>query len=200
MRNAESKTCEDQKAGLPQSWPATVEVMLGPIYRFVRARVPADAVDDVVQDTFVAASRGVGRFDGRCPVWNWLATIARNKIVEYYRRRGVRDLLMESLSTLNSDEVVVERALLSESPLPEEICSHREFQMLARAALSGLSPEEQECLVARYYEDLSLDESARRFGISRSLANTRLHRARQALRRVFLGLLGDKGDDRESMP
>ncbi len=194
MRDAETKSCESQPAGAIESWPATVEAMLGPVYRFVRARVPADAVDDLVQETFVAASRGIGRFDGRCPVWNWLAAIARNKIAEYYRRKGSRVLLTESLATLNSEGAAVERALHSELPLPDEICERQEFRHLARAALSLLPPEQQDCLVARYYENLSLDEIARRSGISASLANTRLFRARQALRDVFRNLLSSSGD------
>ena len=200
MNDLEAKSCEDQPAGPPRSWPATVEAMLGPVYRFVRARAPADAVDDIVQETFVAASRGIGRFDGRCPVWNWLVTIARNTIANHYRRRGSRDLLTESLAILNSDGARVERALLSESSLPDEICERREFKTLAQAALTALPPEQQDYLVARYYEDLSLDEMARRFGVSPSSANTRLFRAREALRRVFPTLLAGQVDDQECVP
>ena len=200
MKDPQVKASGDKTAGLPQSWPAAVEAMLGPTYRFIRALAPAEAVDDLVQETFMAASRGIGRFDGRCPLWNWLTAIARNKITDHYRRSGSRNVLAKALDMLSSDGAQVQRALLSESPLPDEICEHREFQALARAALGALSPEQQECLVGRYYEALSLDELGRRLGTSPSLANTRLHRARQALRQAFLKLLGGKGDNQESVP
>lgn len=200
MKNAEAKASEEQTAGPPQTWPATVEAMLEPIYRFVRARVPSDAVDDLVQETFVAASRGIDRFDGRCPVWNWLTAIARNKIAEHYRRNGSRGVLAEAAQSLNSDQTQVQQALLSEYPLPDEICARREFQALARAALSALSPDERECLIGRYYEDLSLDDLGRRLGISSAAANTRLHRARKELRRMFTTLLNDMRDHPEVIP
>ncbi len=200
MKNAEAKASEEQTAGPPPTWPATVEAMIEPIYRFVRARVPANAVDDLVQETFTAASRGIGRFDSRCPVWNWLTAIARNKIAEHYRRNGSRGVLAEAAQSLNSDQTQVQQALLSESPLPDEICARQEFQALARAALSALSPDERQCLVGRYYEDLSLDELGRRLEITPAAANTRLYRARQELRRMFMTLLNDTRDHPEVIP
>ncbi len=201
MKNAMAKTVDDETAGLAQSWPAAVDALLGPMYRFVRALAPAEAVDDLVQETFVAASHGIRQFDQRSPLWNWLTAIARNKIADHYRRSGSRGVLTEALDMLGSDHAQVQRALLSESALPDEICERREFQALARAALCALSPEQQECLVGRYYEALSLDELGRRLGTSRSLINTRLYRARQALRQAFLRLLlRNKEDHQESLP
>jgi RNA polymerase sigma-70 factor (ECF subfamily) len=200
MEDTQAKAYGGDTTGLPQSWPATVEAMLVPMYRFIRALAPAEAVDDLVQETFAAASRGINQFDRRCPLWHWLTAIARNKIADHHRRSGSRPVLTQSIETLNSDGDQVQQALLSESPLPDEICERREFQALARAALASLSPDQQECLVGRYYEDLSLDELGRHLGASPSLANTRLYRARQALRQAFLRLLGAEGDDQESSP
>lgn len=199
MNGPAARVHEEWKGGAADPWPAVVGDMLEPVYRFVRARAPADAVDDLVQETFVAASRGIGRFDGRCPLWNWLTAIARNKIAEYYRRSGSRDVLAETLEMLEADGKLREE-LAGESPLPDETCERKEFQMLARAALSTLSPEQQECLVGRYYEDLSLDELSDRLGISRAAANTRLHRSRQDLRHAFLKLIGGGADNQEIVP
>ena len=200
MKDPKAKASGDHTAGLPLSWPAAVEVMLGPTYRFVRALAPVEAVDDIVQETFMAASRGIGQFDGRCPVWDWLTTIARNKIADHYRRSGSRNVLAKALDMLSSDGAQVQRALVSQSPLPDEICERREFQALARAALGALSPEQQDCLVGRYYEALSLKELGRRLGTSPSLTNTRLYRARQALKQAFLRLIMAEGDNQEFVP
>lgn len=192
MKNAKLKECGDPPVGPAHSWAATVEDMLEPVYRFIRARAPAAAVDDLVQETFAAASGAVGEFDGRCPVWNWLTTIARNKIADFYRRSGSRSGLMQALEALDAEGGQLRQSLTSESPLPDEICQRQEFQALTRAALSAVDPVDRECLVARYYEGLSIGELARRLGISQAAANTRLHRARQELRQVLLCLLNDK--------
>lgn len=198
MEDAKAKACDVDTIGPPASWPAAVEELLAPMYRFIRALAPADVVDDLVQETFAAASRGIGRFDHRCSLWTWLTAIARNKVADYHRASGSRGPVRQSLDSLNSEADRVQQALLSESPLPDEICHRREFQALARAALASLSPDQQECLVGRYYEGLSLDELGRRLGASPALANTRLYRAREALRKAFLGLL--TGPDQESSP
>jgi RNA polymerase sigma-70 factor (ECF subfamily) len=185
---------DDLRAG----WLATVNQMLGPVYRFVRARVPAEAVDDLVQETFAAASRGIGGFDGRCGLWGWLTAIARNKIAEYYRRTHSAKALIVAADALAEQAGAIEETIVSGHPLPEEICQRREFETLARAALSELSPEHRACLVARYYEDLSLDTLARHLGVSRAAANARLHRARQELKLAFVRLLNRPASNEEA--
>jgi RNA polymerase sigma factor (sigma-70 family) len=199
MEDVMVKVSDGEKADLSQWWPATVEALLGPLYRFVRSLAPAQAVDDLVQETFVAASRSIRQFDGRCPLWNWLTVIARRKIADYYRRSDTCDVLLEAIDGL-ADDTTVQRALLSEAPLPDEVCARREFQALARAALAALAPEQQDCLIGRYCEGLSLEQLSRRAGASRGVLNTRLYRARQALRQAFLKLLSDRGKDVESLP
>lgn len=178
-------------------WTATVERYLDPIYRFVRARVPADAVDDVVQETFVAAARSIEGFDRRGPVWHWLVAIARNKVRDHYRRTGEQRVVSETLASLGADGESTQRAVSAGEPLPDEICQREEFRMLARAALSALPPDHRDYLMGRYYEDLSLEELGRRFGLSRSAVNSRLHRARQKLRETLLGLLNGEVDPEE---
>ena len=52
--------------------------------------VPADAIPDVAQEVFLAAFRGVNRFDPDIPdatFRGWLWKVARSRIVEYYRKQ-----------------------------------------------------------------------------------------------------------------
>jgi RNA polymerase sigma-70 factor (ECF subfamily) len=197
MTNAEFPVLRDSKADPSEWWAATVETLLDPVYRFVRSRVPPEAVDDLVQETFVAASRGVPSFDRRCPVWNWLTRIARNKIAEFYRQRHCRHVLHEALCALAPQDGCLLGALRQEVPLPEELCQKEEFRLLARAAIDALGPEQRECLVARYNEGLSLDELGRRFGVSPAAVNARLYRARKELRESLMGLICGEMDDQE---
>ena len=197
MTSDEYPVLPDLKADPSEWWPATVETLLDPVYRFVRSRVPPEAVDDIVQETFVAASRGVPTFDRRCPVWNWLIRIARNKIAEFYRQKHRRHMLREALSALAPQDGCLLGALRQEVPLPDELCQREEFRVLARAAIDALGPEQRECLVARYYEDLSLEALGCRFGISPAAVNARLYRARKELRESLMGLIGGQENDQE---
>ena len=173
-------------------WTEAVNAYLPSVYRFVRARAPADAVDDLVQETFVAAAQSLGQFDpDRGVIWGWLCGIARRKIAAFYRRTNRSAALAEARSGLHAEKDLIAEAVDRETLLPPEICQRFEFCKLAGAALSSLDPAQREVLLARYEEDLSLEEIGRRIDRSRSATNSLLHRARQALRRAFLDLLHD---------
>ena len=73
----------------PTAWRDLVE-LYGPLLnRWCRAaNVPPDTVPDIAQEVFMAAFRGLDRFDGRradATFRGWLWTIARSRIVEYHR-------------------------------------------------------------------------------------------------------------------
>ena len=174
-----------------QWWTETVKMYLTPMYRFVQTRVPADAVNDLVQETFVSAAASVSRFDGRkASVWTWLLSISRKRIADYYRASGRDPLLNAATARLASDANDIEAALTSGNPLPDETCESEELRLVVRAALNSLEPRQQACLVARYYNDLSLDEVGRLMNVSPSAANSMLHRARAQLRQEIKRLLG----------
>jgi RNA polymerase sigma-70 factor (ECF subfamily) len=81
---------ERLREGSASAWRDLVE-LYGPLLdRWCRTgNVPVDAVPDVAQEVFLAAFRGLERFDGRqanATFRGWLWTITRSRIVEYHRR------------------------------------------------------------------------------------------------------------------
>ena len=59
------------------------------VYTYARHRLAphADLVDDVVQDVFLAALKGLATFEGQSSLRTWLVAIARHKIEDIYRHR-----------------------------------------------------------------------------------------------------------------
>ncbi len=183
-----------------QWWTETVETYVSPLYRFIRARVPAEAVDDLVQETFVSAAGSVSRFDAHlASVWTWLLAIARKRIADYYRASGRAPLLQALAGGLGSDVDSLEEALASGMPLPDQACENEELRLIVRAALGSLEPRDQACLIARYYEDLSLAEVGRVMNLPASAVNSMLHRARLRLRRAVESLVGGQADLEEQV-
>ncbi len=83
---------ERLRDGSPAAWRDLVE-LYGPLLdRWCRmAGVPHDAVADIAQEVFLAAFRGLDRFDSQrqgATFRGWLWTIARSRIVEFYRGQG----------------------------------------------------------------------------------------------------------------
>lgn len=148
-----------------------------PVYRIIAGNIgdPEEALD-LLQETFVAAHRALGRYDGLRPMRRWLATIALNKCRDWRRRRAVRRLFAFALPLdASSAEVPEDRAL------PDaEVADRAEVQRVARA-IAELPAALREPLVLRTVQDLSQAETAAILGITEKAVETRVRRARAKL-------------------
>lgn len=130
-----------------------------------------DLVDTAVQDTFLAAWKGAGRYDGRGDVGAWLWGIAIRKLIDQLR---VRRPMPVAPDTAMADAVSFEEELLgggAYGPLP--------------VALGRLAPELQVVLLATAIDGLTTREAARLLGIPAGTVKSRLSRARQELREML---------------
>jgi len=122
----------------------------------------ADA-EDVVQETFIGAYRGLRSFEGRASVKTWLTRIlfTQAALMRRNRRRRSGSGLDESASAavINPDA-----------------------GMDVQAALRRLSPEYREILMLREFERMSYEEIAEVLDVPRGTVESRLHRARGELR------------------
>src|SRR5687768_14863965 len=68
-----------------------------PVWRYVRARLPADAdAEDVTSDVFLRAHRSLDRFDpAQGTPRAWLIGVARHAVADWWRRRGREDPMAE---------------------------------------------------------------------------------------------------------
>ncbi len=136
----------------------------------------ADA-NDVVQDTYVRAYRGLRRFRGDAHFSTWLYRIASNCASTFTARRS-----RQRCDSLSAAAEVVETDPDHDPSLRAEASTLR--QTLDRA-LEQLPQRLRAVMVLRHLEDLSHREIAERLGISESATKVRLHRARATLRRLL---------------
>ncbi len=128
-------------------------------------------VEDCVQDTFVQAIQ----FHRRQDVRNWpglLRRIAVMTSLAVLRRRTTRQC--EGLSVDDG------RLATSEQP-PDELAMHRELEDRLRSEVATLPPREAAVFCLRYFESLSVSETAESLGISPAAVSVSLHRARKRL-------------------
>ena len=146
------------------------------VFRFARAATESSAAaEDVLQETFLAAWRAAGSFEGRSAARTWLLTIARNQ-AWHHRERASRLPVDDGAELPELGEAAGWGA---ESPEAGALRSERRA-LLARA-LEALAPEEREVLVLRDLEELTGEEAAAALGLSLAATKSRLHRARLRL-------------------
>src|SRR3989454_12630208 len=95
MPPAEPVAAVPTDAALIAAWrggdePAAAELVRRPARALARFLAGAGAVaadvDDLVQETFIRAFRGLGRFRGQCQFRTWLMTIGGNVLKDAHRR------------------------------------------------------------------------------------------------------------------
>jgi len=94
------------RQGDGQAWSDFVSRYQGRLLRFARAKLPqrADA-EDVVQETFIAFVRSIGRYRGECDLETYLFALMRRKIIDSYRSAGARKVcLIQDTGETDSDE------------------------------------------------------------------------------------------------
>ena len=153
-------------------------------YPFVYAIVirivndPHDA-EEIVQDTFLNAYRGLGRYQEMEKFQNWLGEIARNRARSWLRKQRI--------DTVPMDEV--NEHLLEQQDLPDEQLIRREQRELIRRAMGVLSEKDREIAHAYYLDGASYDELISTHGLSYNAIAFRLSRAKRQLTKRLQHLL-----------
>lgn len=140
-----------------------------------RVGLSRDAAQEVTQEAFLRAWRGIGAFKGQARFFTWLYRIALNEA----RRRLERDPSRAVVRSLDA-EGVAELADLSEEPHGR--VAHVELQVALGSAVRALSPKYRLLLILRDIEGLSTADAAAILGLSETAFKSRLHRARVAVR------------------
>jgi RNA polymerase sigma-70 factor, ECF subfamily len=141
--------------------------------RFLRSRVsdPA-AVDDVLQETYLRIHRYADSLRESDKLQSWVYQIARNALVDYYRRQRDSVELPESLAMPDDSD--------DDNP------AARELARSIRHLLQCLPEKYQQALVLTEFEGLKQHELAEHLGLSLSGAKSRVQRAREKLKKTLL--------------
>jgi RNA polymerase sigma-70 factor (ECF subfamily) len=157
------------------------------IYRLaLRLMRDQSEAEDVVQETFLSAFRGIDRFDGRSGLGTWLYRIAFNAAMMRLRRRRPDVVPVEGTDEQEGDLPVPE-ALVDWCLLPEQELVNAEARAEMERAIGELPAKLRAVFVLRELEELSTSETAEALGLSEQAVKTRLHRARLLLRERLTG-------------
>jgi RNA polymerase sigma-70 factor (ECF subfamily) len=141
---------------------------------------------DAVQDAFLSAFKGIGRFQGHSRIGSWLHRIVVNAALSRLRSRQRRpELSIEDLLPhFGEGEHQID------PPAPWKVTSvailqQQELRELVQGCISRLPETYRIVLLLRDIEGLSTEETAQMLETTIGVVKTRLHRARQALRSLL---------------
>jgi RNA polymerase sigma-70 factor (ECF subfamily) len=145
-----------------------------------RFGLDAGEADEVSQEVFLRAWRGLPRFEERAQLSTWLYRIAFNEA----QRRLSRRVPRRAEPDPGRDDAI---ASLPESPdlAPEEQTLDRELEQIVERALDELPGDWRMAVVLRDLEGLSTREAAEVAGVGEAAFKSRLHRGRMELRALL---------------
>jgi len=188
----EAFSLEALKAGDRTEFARLVEANYELVYRLAIRMLndPQDA-EDVLQETFLKALRGLNNFDGRSSLSTWLYRIATNEALMALRRRKP-DMVStdEPVETEEGEQEPVQ--IVDWGLLPEEELMSVEAQRYLSEAIDRLSPSLRAVFVLRDIQGLSTQETGEVLNLSETAVKTRLSRARLRLREDLSGYFGEK--------
>jgi RNA polymerase sigma-70 factor (ECF subfamily) len=135
------------------------------VHGVLLARVPYRDVDDLVQDVFLSALKRLGSLREAAAFGGWLAMIARNRAVDYYRRAHETEELTDEMPVTSHRDTEAE---------------HEAARMLE--VVRGLPEAYRETLVLRLVEGMTGPEIAARIGMTPASVRVNLHRGMKLLR------------------
>jgi RNA polymerase sigma-70 factor (ECF subfamily) len=139
----------------------------------LRAILPAADVEDVLQETFLAAWRGASGYRPQGVCGGWLWGIARRQAALLLRRRGSAE---QAGTALPADLAGLD------APDPAETALARADLEVAMAVLGPDGSPEREVWRLMYEQDRPVAEVAELLGVPPGTVKSRAHRARRLLR------------------
>jgi RNA polymerase sigma-70 factor, ECF subfamily len=186
-RSREASRLARLRAGDEDACDALVREYGGRMLAVARRMLRSDEdAADAVQDAFISAFTSIRRFRGGSSLYTWLHRIVVNACLMRLRSLGRRnEISLDSLCPAlgESGRHVQPVAAWSEPALKQ--LESAEIRATVRCCIDQLPDGYRTILLLRDIEELDTDETAKLLGLSPANVKTRLHRARQALRRLI---------------
>ena len=152
------------------------------VLRFLGDRQEAE---EVTQEAFLRAWRGIAGFQGQSEFFTWLYRIGINEA----KRRAERRSPTEQSVSLDEERAAAPSDRRDE---PQRRAEQRDLRRALEQAVRALPPKYRAPLILRDIEGLSTREAAEIMELHESAFKSRLHRARLAVREAIEDHLGEE--------
>ena len=131
--------------------------------------------DDVLQNTFIKAWKGLETFKGEAQLYTWLFRIATNEALNFLNQKRSRQMV-----PLDEAE-----HLLSQSLHHDEYFSGDELQLQLQKAILALPEKQRIVFNMKYFDEMSYDEMSEILGTSVGALKASYHHAVKKIKEWF---------------
>ena len=172
-RDLVTRVCQGDQEAFRLIFDRYSRPVIGFIYDMVNDR---ELAEELTQETFVRAYRGIGGMNPETKLSTWLFGIARNVARESLRVRmkAKRQVDLEDESVLD---------LSDKEPAPVEQLLSKELNEIIRRSLAALDEDKRLVFTLKVLHQCSYEEIAMITGFSLAKLKTDLHRARAEMRK-----------------
>lgn len=144
------------------------------LFNFIKRKVNSlEDGEEILQDVFIESLDALRDFTWRSSLYTFLCSIASHKIIDYYRKRKIKNILFSQLP----EDI---RPLVSQILSPEDEYSLSEIRQQIETVFKRIKPSYSLILKLKYIEGFSIVEIAKQLLVSSKSAESNLFRARVA--------------------
>jgi len=150
-------------------------------YRMVRER---ELARDLTQDIFIRVHRSLGKYDPVYPFTSWIYRVGSNLCIDWIRKKKLRTVSLDAPVSTGEGESV-QREVADPVQDPARDLEDADRRRILAEALARLPEPHRVVLLLRHQRDLSYDEIALALDVPLGTVKARIHRAREALRKIL---------------
>ncbi|MHA6259608.1 RNA polymerase sigma factor SigX [Sporosarcina sp. CAU 1771] len=152
-----------------------------------------DHAEDLSHEVYVRVLKAYAGFEGKSSEKTWLFSIAKNVAIDHFRKNAVRRKHLFDKFDWEKSELV------STGILPEEMLLMSEEMQALLKELDQCTGDQKMVIVMRYFQDLSIAETAEVLGWTEGKVKTTQHRAIKSLQKK-MNVLPEEGGKLNARP
>ena len=143
-----------------------------------------EQAEDLVQEVYIRVLKSYDQFEGKSSEKTWLFSIARNVAIDSFRKqKGWKQKLLEKFDWSTNQ-------VKDDCPIPEEIALRNEEIQFIYKCLDKCTIDQRLVIVMRYFNELSISETAETLQWTESKVKTTQHRALKVLKKHMEDMQG----------
>jgi RNA polymerase sigma-70 factor (ECF subfamily) len=142
-----------------------------------------DDADDLAQEVFIRVCQAAPNYEVKAAFTTWLYRITVNLCLNYQRRKKILQFFSLNHSKAIEDQIEHRAHWLEIHDRPDTALERKELQNLVQGSIQSLPENQKTALILHCYQNLSYQEIADVLKTTVSAVESRLHRAKENLRK-----------------